>query len=186
MRKEKGKEWYYKYLEAKGGLYEDLSVYGIDDISEMNEIHEVETYAEGYIAIGDDGGASVYMMNCDSGDVIKVDKGVINPEYGYKVTNIRENWKKDLIEEMESEEYEEIDSYDVEDRYGIVVTEEFKGGTSDILKIKKHVPNLKSGELLKGARNPPYALVKGLTKYEAQKIVERIGIETVGISVVED
>jgi len=59
---------------------EGIKVYGLDEIIECNQVWEVEKYAKGYIAIGDDSGGTVFLMkqDVDAKEVIAVDFDCMN------------------------------------------------------------------------------------------------------------
>ncbi|MED3183870.1 hypothetical protein [Bacillus thuringiensis] len=70
-------------LEVKVG-----GVQGTDDIVERNETWEVTEYANGYVAIGDDGSGNVFLMwqGADVREVRAVDSGDMNPNHATVVT----------------------------------------------------------------------------------------------------
>ncbi|XNN69055.1 SMI1/KNR4 family protein [Bacillus pumilus] len=66
----------------------DVLLYGTEDIAERNATWEVHHYANGYVAIGDDGGGQVFLMRLtkDEKKVWIVDAGVMDPQYAELVT----------------------------------------------------------------------------------------------------
>ncbi|WP_268361126.1 SMI1/KNR4 family protein [Bacillus altitudinis] len=61
----------------------DLLLYGTEDIVERNKTWEVQQYASGYVAIGDDGGGRVFLMRQaeEEKKVWIVDAGVMEPQH---------------------------------------------------------------------------------------------------------
>ncbi len=74
-----------------------LLIYGTEDICERNFTWEVEEYAKGYVAIGDDGAGNVFLMcqGSESKEVLTVDCGDMNPNDGTKVTSDLKGWVSD-------------------------------------------------------------------------------------------
>ncbi|MED4531940.1 SMI1/KNR4 family protein [Metabacillus fastidiosus] len=89
---------YKNLLKTSNGLYteEGILIYGTEDIIERNETWETEEYAQGYIAIGDNGGGQVFLMH--QGDkekkVLIVGSGVMNPEHSDLVISDFTQWVK--------------------------------------------------------------------------------------------
>ncbi|KOS60592.1 SMI1 / KNR4 family protein [Lysinibacillus sp. FJAT-14222] len=69
---------YTNGLSIAGGVL----IYGTEDIIERNETWEVNEYAKGYLAIGDDGGGNVFLMELDTEEsrIFAVDCGDMNPQ----------------------------------------------------------------------------------------------------------
>ncbi|MFP3419429.1 hypothetical protein R0K30_06720 [Bacillus sp. SIMBA_154] len=61
---------------------------------ERNEAWEVHHYANGYVAIGDDGGGQVFLMRLvdDEKKVWIVDAGVMDPQHAELVTEDLLEW----------------------------------------------------------------------------------------------
>ncbi|WP_169055903.1 SMI1/KNR4 family protein [Bacillus pumilus] len=72
----------------------DVLLYGTEDITERNATWEVQRYAGGYIAIGDDGGGQVFLMRQTEEEkrVWVVDAGVMDPQYAELVTEGLLEW----------------------------------------------------------------------------------------------
>ncbi|WP_338651466.1 SMI1/KNR4 family protein [Lysinibacillus sp. Y5S-8] len=72
-------------------------IYGTVELLERNETWEVAEYAKGYIAIGDDGGGMVFLMNRqgEDGHVFAVDCGDMNPQHATLITSDLNKWLQD-------------------------------------------------------------------------------------------
>ncbi|MGM5471502.1 SMI1/KNR4 family protein [Bacillus pumilus] len=66
----------------------DVLLYGTEDLAERNATWEVHHYANGYVAIGDDGGGQVFLMRQTEEEkcVWIVDAGVMDPHHAELVT----------------------------------------------------------------------------------------------------
>lgn len=152
-----------------------LLIYGTEDISERNLTLEVEEYAKGYVAIGDDGNGNVFLMaqDLESKDVIIVDYGDMNPNNAKKITSDFTSWvsngciyKSDIMNTTQL-------SPGVCD---LVLINPLSGGTKDLLQIKNVMSiEMSIGELLEGSKNLPFVLVKGFPYGKAIKHIEKLG-----------
>ncbi|MEB2356685.1 SMI1/KNR4 family protein [Bacillus pumilus] len=73
----------------------DVLLYGTEDIVERNATWEVHHYANGYVAIGDDGGGQVFLMRLAEDEEKKVwlvDAGVMDPQHAELVTEDLLEW----------------------------------------------------------------------------------------------
>ncbi|MCY7501869.1 SMI1/KNR4 family protein [Bacillus pumilus] len=72
----------------------DVLLYGTEDITERNATWEVQQYASGYVAIGDDGGGQVFLMRLaeDEKKVWIVDAGVMDPQHAELMTENLLEW----------------------------------------------------------------------------------------------
>jgi len=72
----------------------DVLLYGTDDMVERNATWEVQQYASGYVAIGDDGGGQVFLMRLaeEEKKVWIVDAGVMDPQHAELLTNNFLKW----------------------------------------------------------------------------------------------
>ncbi|MFX0109335.1 SMI1/KNR4 family protein [Bacillus pumilus] len=72
----------------------DVLLYGTEDIVERNATWEVHHYANGYVAIGDDGGGQVFLMRLaeDEKKVWIVDAGVMDPQHAELMTENLLEW----------------------------------------------------------------------------------------------
>ncbi|MDP1564312.1 MAG: SMI1/KNR4 family protein [Pirellulaceae bacterium] len=71
-------------------------VYGSNDLVERNETLEVGDYTPGYVAIGDSGEGSVFLMKLESTDpaVYAVDTGVMDVNFMIPVGCSIEDWMR--------------------------------------------------------------------------------------------
>ena len=87
---------YRELLEYTDGFSTDsgLVIYGTDDIVERNTTLEVEEYAKGYLAIGDDSGDIVFIVAIDDSNeaLWAVGCGDMNPINAKKVANNFSTW----------------------------------------------------------------------------------------------
>lgn len=69
-------------------------LYGTEDIAERNATWEVQQYASGYVAIGDDGGGRVLLMRLaeEEKKVWIVDAGVMDPQHAELVAEDLLSW----------------------------------------------------------------------------------------------
>lgn len=75
--------YYGEFLRRTNGLGTEgsLVLYAADDLAERNETFEVQEYAPGYLAIGDDsGGQSILIALDGSPRVFVVDQGSMDPD----------------------------------------------------------------------------------------------------------
>ncbi|MGV6981906.1 SMI1/KNR4 family protein [Bacillus pumilus] len=72
----------------------DVLLYGTEDMVERNATWEVQQYASGYVAIGDDGGGRVFLMRQaeEEKKVWIVDAGVMDPQHAELVTENLLEW----------------------------------------------------------------------------------------------
>lgn len=71
-------------------------VYGSNDLVERNETLDVGDYTPGYVAIGDSGEGSVFLMKLESTDpaVYAVDTGVMDVNFMIPVGSSIEDWMR--------------------------------------------------------------------------------------------
>lgn len=72
----------------------DVLLYGTEDMVERNATWEVQQYASGYVAIGDDGGGQVFLMRLaeEEQNVWIVDAGVMDPQHAELLTENLLKW----------------------------------------------------------------------------------------------
>ncbi|WP_276205535.1 SMI1/KNR4 family protein [Bacillus safensis] len=72
----------------------EVLLYGTEDIAERNATWEVQQYASGYVAIGDDGGGRVLLMRLaeEEKKVWIVDAGVMDPQHAELLTENFLKW----------------------------------------------------------------------------------------------
>ncbi|OTY15124.1 1,3-beta-glucan synthase regulator [Bacillus mycoides] len=151
-----------------------LIIYGTDDIIERNETWEVTEYANGYVAIGDDGSGNVFFMSqgADVREVRAVDSGDMNPNHATVVTLDFIDWVNTGCLNQKIQKIKE----EIPDTCNIVLIEIPNGGLKDLVKIKSVLAlDISTGELLKGSKNLPFTLVKGAPYGKAKKIIEKLG-----------
>ncbi|ACL76729.1 SMI1/KNR4 family protein [Ruminiclostridium cellulolyticum] len=151
-----------------------IAIFGTDIIAERNLTYEVPEYAEGYIAVGSNGGGKFLLMlaNEESTQLLQVDCGVMNPEYATLVTTDFSEWINegaksfDLIEEIKNKEQ----------LYNLVLVEQPKGGAQDLKKIQECY-SIKTGlfDLLKGSKKLPFTMMKNISLNVAKKNLESLG-----------
>lgn len=86
---------------------EGVVIFGTDIIIERNQTYEVSEYAQGYLAVGSNGGGKFYLMSAkvNSTELLQVDAGVMNPEFASLVSADFVEWINngamniDLLEE---------------------------------------------------------------------------------------
>lgn len=61
-------------------LNNGLTVYSSSEVFERNETFEVEEYAPGYLAIGDDSGGLSILINIENEKIYSVDQGIMDPD----------------------------------------------------------------------------------------------------------
>ncbi len=67
--------------EANGLMLESgMSIYSTIDLVERNDTFEVQEYAPGFIAIGDDSGGMCILIRVSTGEVFSVDQGSMDPD----------------------------------------------------------------------------------------------------------
>ncbi|NHZ60901.1 SMI1/KNR4 family protein [Massilia genomosp. 1] len=73
---------YRELLACANGMRFDngLVVYPVEELFERNETIEIEQYAPGYLAIGDDSGGRALVLALASGEVCLVDMGSMDPD----------------------------------------------------------------------------------------------------------
>lgn len=72
----------------------EVLLYGTEDMVERNKTWEVQQYASGYVAIGDDGGGRVLLMRLaeEEKKVWIVDAGVMDPQHAELLTDNFLKW----------------------------------------------------------------------------------------------
>lgn len=155
---------------------EGVVIFGTDIINERNQTYEVSEYAQGYVAIGSNGGGKFYLISAkeDSTELIQVDAGVMNPQFASVVS-------KDLINWINNGAIN-IDLLDVDDESSneqlcdLILVYPLRGGASDLKKIQE-VFNIKRGlfDLLKGSKQLPFVLMKDIPIDVAKKNIEELG-----------
>ncbi|UIN49980.1 SMI1/KNR4 family protein [Bacillus safensis] len=72
----------------------EVLLYGTEDMVERNKTWEVQQYASGYVAIGDDGGGQVFLMRLaeEEKKIWIVDAGVMDPQHAELVAEDLLSW----------------------------------------------------------------------------------------------
>lgn len=150
--------------------YINKKLYDIDEIVERNETWEVNIYAPGYIAIGDDGGGNVFLMKAEKSayEVVMVDGGYMNPLDNPKIiTYDFDKWISqgaNVDDESQKEDYVFCD---------IIISKMPSNGLKGLLEIKKILGiSMSISEILNAAKNPPGIIAK---QYSYPKAVSRLG-----------
>jgi len=149
-------------------------IYGTEEIIERNETWEVNEYAKGYLAIGDDGGGIVFLMalNTEESKVFSVGSGDMNPQNATIIAADFTSW----IDSGCVNESEEKELGDPIDACNILLTASPNGGLKDLVKIKNvlHI-KISASDLLKCSKNLPCELVKDYPYFQAIKLIESMG-----------
>jgi hypothetical protein len=167
---------YREFLKYSNGfsIGNGLLIYGTHDIIGRNLTWEIEAYAKGYIAVGDDGGSNIFLMEqkFNSTNVYVVDASYINPEETNRLTSDFIQWINDgcVIYMAQNTSRAKFDTCD------IVLEILPDGGLKDLLTIKNIVGlDITANELLKGSKKLPFVLVKNFPYGKATKIIEKLG-----------
>lgn len=155
---------------------EGVVIFGTDIISERNQTYEVSEYAQGYLAVGSNGGGKFYLMsaNENSTELLQVDAGVMNPEFASLVSDDFLKWINngainiDLLEEEDVAENKQL--------CNLILVHPLRGGATDLRKIQE-VFNIKKGlfDLLKGSKQLPFVLMKDIPVDVAKKNLRKLG-----------
>ena len=170
---------YRDLLSIANGLINGVGIglYGTDELVERNQTWEVDEYAKGYVAIGDNSGGKVFLMKSDMAakEVIAVDSGYMNPEDEPEViTSNFEEWISEGCIITESIP-EEVKSYI--EPHNIILERAPLGGTKDLLTIKKILQtNISIGELLKGSKQPPFIIMRNVPYAKAIARIRELGV----------
>lgn len=151
-----------------------LVIYGTEDLEERNETWEVDEYASGYIAIGDDGEGNVFLMlqNAEEKEVLVIDSGDMNPSHATIITSDFIKWVNNGC----LSETEQKPIIEPPDTCNIVLANTPDGGLKDLLRIKSVLGlEISAADLLKGSKNPPYTLIERFPYGKAKKLIEKLG-----------
>lgn len=78
-------------ISADGFSFENgLVVYSTDELIERNETFEVDKYAPGHLAIGDDSGGRCILLSLASGKLFLVDQGSMDPDDMETLANLKD------------------------------------------------------------------------------------------------
>lgn len=151
-----------------------MLIYGTEDLIERNETWEVNEYAKGYVAIGDDGGGNVFLMelNVEESKIFVLDCGDMNPQNATIIATDFNSW----IDSGCVSKFEEVELDDPIETCSIVLTASPIGGLKDLVNIK-NVLHLKIStfDLLKCSKTLPCELVNEYPYYQAKRQIESLG-----------
>ncbi|MBD7942561.1 MULTISPECIES: SMI1/KNR4 family protein [Psychrobacillus] len=159
-----------------------LVIYGTEDIVERNETWEVDEYASGFIAIGDDGGGNVFLMlqDADEKEVLVIDSGDMNPSHANLVTSDFNKW----VNSGCLNEIVQKTSIEIPNTCNILLVKPPNEGLKDLIKIKNVLGiEISTGDLLKGSKNPPFILVERFPYGKAKKLMEKLGSTSTVLSI---
>lgn len=157
-------------LSIGGGLF----IYATEDILERNETWEVDKYAPGTIAVGDDGGGNVFLMYASQNtkEVLVVDCGDMNPDHAAIITSDFSKWVNEGFIGMTENNL----LVDIPDSCKVVLVTAPREGVKDLVKIKSVLGiEISPGELLKASKHPPYTLIESYPYGKAKKLIEKLG-----------
>ncbi|MDM5187364.1 SMI1/KNR4 family protein [Bacillus sp. DX4.1] len=146
-----------------------VTIYGTDEIVERNKTLEVNEYANGYVAIGDDGSGNVFLMlqSTDSKEVLLVDSGDMNPNHATIITLDFSEWINFGCFNITTNRIPDI--------CNIVLVETPNGGLKDLVKIKSVLgTDMPAADLLKGSKNLPFTVVKNFPYGKAKKLIQKL------------
>lgn len=152
---------------------ESITIFGTGDIVERNKTYEVEKYARGYVAIGNDGGDDFLLMkaNSETKEVISVGCGVMDPKYSHHFTDELLKWINEGA--MEIENFEEEDE---EELCKLILIKPPQNGARDLRKIEEAFDiTYRAFEILKGYRNVPFVLADNIGMYGALDKIKSLG-----------
>lgn len=168
---------YKKLLQYTNGFIKDdgVVIFGIDIINERNKTYEVGEYAEGYVAVGSNGGGKLFLMIASESatELIQVDSGVMNLKYATVVSESFVRWINDGAINIDFlDEKQEIHN---ERLCNLILINPPIGGAIDLKKIQE-VFNIKKGlfDLLKGSKRLPFVLMKDIPVELATKNLEQL------------
>lgn len=159
-----------------------LVIYGTENLVERNETWEVDEYASGFVAIGDDGGGNVFLMfqDADEKEVLVIDSGDMNPSHSNLVTSDFNKW----VNSGCLNEIEQKTSIEIPDTCNILLVKPPNEGLKDLIKIKNVLGiEISTADLLKGSKNPPFILVERFPYGKAKKLMEKLGSTSTVLSI---
>lgn len=168
---------YKKLLKNTNGFSTDrgLTIYGTDDIFERNLTLEVDEYAKGYIAIGDDSGDIVFLISKDDTkeEILAVGCGDMNPSNAKIVSPNLSKWLDNdcnlsyMTVKNATQNYIKYCS--------ILLVDNPKGGLKDLIKIKNVLDvEMPLSELLKASKKLPFPIVSNISYGKALNYLEKL------------
>jgi len=170
--------WKYQMilLTSNGFLTESgILIYGIEDVVERNATWEVQKYAEGHIAIGDDSGGRVLLMaaQIEATQVLLVDSGDMNPKRAIIITNDVVEW---IAKGCEIKGDSAIIDHQYTKLYDVILISQVDGGLKDLIILKKALSlEMSTNELLKGSKATPLTLIRKISYGKASNILAELG-----------
>lgn len=168
---------YKELLSLSNGFSTDKGVviYGTEDIIERNLTLEVNEYAKGYIAIGDDSGDIVFLISEDDSkkEILAVGCGDMNPLNAKIISPSLCKWLENNCDlaDINQENGSKVNS----EKYSILLIENPKGGLKDLVKIKNTINiELSSAELLKASKNIPFILISNISYGKALNYLKKL------------
>jgi len=167
---------YKELVTSMNGVSMDSGacIYGVDDLAERNDTWEVQEYARGFVAIGDDGGGNVFLMRqrAEERAVIVVDCGDLNPQNGVVITQDLEVWVRNGCPDMAAQ----YPTADVPDICDVVLVAKPKDGLNDLLNIKKVFgADMSTPALLHGSKHLPFVVVRDFPYGKAVMLLRKLG-----------
>lgn len=85
---------YKEFLKRSNGfmLTNGVFLYGLDDLVERNNTLEVQTYAPGHLAIGDDSGGISVLVRVSTEEIFSVDQGSMDIDDMTRLANTVIDW----------------------------------------------------------------------------------------------
>lgn len=148
-----------------------IFIYGSNDLLERNENWEVSKYAVGYLAIGDDSGGKVFLMNQveDSTELLIVDGGVMNPKEAHLLSEDLSQWI------TQGCKCEQITS-NTPTFVTVILNDALEKGVEQLLSIKKAFGlEISSSVLLRGSTSIPFTLVEKMSYVHADTALRKLG-----------
>lgn len=170
-------EIHKELLKYTNGFSTDsgLVIYGTDDIVERNLTLEVDEYAKGYIAIGDDSGDIVFLVSKDDTkkEVLSVGCGDMNPSNAKVVAYNLSKWLDDGCNFSDMNGENAAQTYN---KYcNILLVDNPKGGLKDLVKIKNVLNvEMSSAEILKASKNLPFPIISNISYGKALNYLEKL------------
>ena len=166
---------YIDLLKCSNGFEteEGVVIYGIEELEERQGAYEIEFYAPGYLAIGDDSGGAVIIFKENA--VLTVDAGSMSPKDMVLISGSITQWVLQGCPLDESEEDEGGISYgDTVDIYLELKPNDLKF----LLKLKKKLYlNTSIGDLKNGLNNLPICLLSEVPYGKYKKRLDEINDE---------
>lgn len=136
---------------------------------------EVDEYAKGYIAIGDDSGDIVVLISKDDTkeEILSVGCGDMNPSNAKIISPNLSKWLDNdcNLSDMNVKNVTQNDT-----KYcSILLVDNPKGGLKDLVKIKNVLNvEMSSAELLKASKNIPFPIISNISYGKALNYLEKL------------